>query len=102
MTTDPTTPETPGLPTIKQFLYRARMAYNPDWQLELYEGTTYKETGTAWQKLVLCRAGSHGTDPLGRVILDSQMEHVTGFAPVERLPYGVAIKLIELVEGTHR
>lgn len=97
MTTDPT-----DRPTIKQFLYRARMAHNPDWSLELYEGTTYGETGTAWQKLVLCRVGSHGNDPLGRVTLDGQAEHVVGFAPVDRLPYGVAIKLIALVEGAPR
>jgi hypothetical protein len=98
MTTTDLTPRT----TVKQFLHRARMAYNPDWQLELYEGTTYKETGTAWQHLVLCRAGSHGNDPLGRVTLDGQSEHVIGFAPVDRLPYGVAIKLIALAEGAPR
>lgn len=94
--TDPT-PRTH--PTVKQFLYRARMKNNPDWQLELYEGTRYGETGTSRQYLVLCRAGSNGNDPLGRVALDPCCEHVVSFAPVDRLAYGTASALIDLAKG---
>lgn len=85
--TDPT-PRTH--PTVKQFLYRARMKNNPDWQLE---------TGTSRQYLVLCRAGSNGNDPLGRVALDPCCEHVVSFAPVDRLAYGTASALIDLAKG---
>ena len=90
---------TPENPTIKQFLHRARMKHNPDWNLELYEGTRYLEGSTNRQYLVLCRENSYGNDPLGRVTLDPAGERVVAFAPVDRLAYGTAMALIAIAEG---
>ena len=88
-----------GAPTYREFLRAAREAHNPDWPLELYEGTTYTEGGRTRQYLVLCRAGAHGRDPLGRVVIDEASGTVTGFTPMDHLAYGTAMALIRLVTG---